>query len=368
MWFIHVFALFPLLAVMRCLFLNRKTLKSNICPPVSVIIPVYNEERHIAQKMENILSQDYPHEMLEVIVASDGSTDTTEKLVRKNRDPRLRLLALSRRGKNAAIRDAAKTATGNLLIFTDADAMWMPRALRKLAEPFADPLVGGVAGDVYYSGKPTRSKGERAHWNFDRMLRRFLSRAGSVTSATGQIYAVRRSLFEPVPAGVADDFYISSNVILKGYRLVFEPAALSSHPPADTADELSRKIRMFTIGLRAVWKQKVLMNPVKYGFYSIQLITMKILRKLVFIPVTAMSVVSVLNLQKGIVFRAFSALVCAGIVLAGVGWILRNTKYSEIRLFAFPLYFAIVNVAGTLGLAKALFSANGDAWRPRRES
>jgi glycosyltransferase involved in cell wall biosynthesis len=217
-----------------------------------MVIVAHNEAAHIGAKLENILSLDYPHDRFDVVVASDGSNDETETIVRGYADRKVKLLSLPRQGKIPALNAAVAAATGEVLVFSDANSMYAPDALRALVRPLADPHVGGVAGDQrYFKERGGASAGEHTYWNFDRMLKQAQSAAGNVISATGAIYAVRRSLFRTVPSGVTDDFAVSTAVIAQGYRLVFASDAAAYEPAAKASGiEFGRKTRVMTRGLR----------------------------------------------------------------------------------------------------------------------
>ena len=198
------------------------------------------------------------------------------------------MLDLPRTGKAGALNTAVERATGEILVFSDANSMFAPDALARLAAPFADPSVGGVAGDQRYlpdDGDGGVAKGERGYWDLDRAIKQAESAAGNVISATGAIYAVRRSLFGPVPDGVTDDFATSTAVIAQGHRLVFAPDAVAYEPVGAAAEiEYGRKVRVMTRGLNGVVLRRGLLDPRRHGFYAVQLFSHKVLRRLMAIP------------------------------------------------------------------------------------
>ena len=252
----YTYLLFPALVVLRALLRPRPHASADIAPPVSIVIAAYNEAATIGAKLENLLSLDYPRDRLEVVIASDGSEDGTDEIVRAHANGTVRLLSLPRRGKAEALNAAVAAASGEILVFSDANSIYAPDAVRALVRPFADPTVGGVAGDQRYlvaGGSDGVAAGEQSYWDFDRLLKLTESRAGNVISATGAIYAVRRSLFRPVPVGVTDDFATSTSVIAQGYRLVFAPDAVAYEPVAPAVElEFGRKVRVITRGLRGL--------------------------------------------------------------------------------------------------------------------
>ncbi len=359
---------FPLLAAIRCRWFSRPLKRCECKPSVSIIVPAHNEETHLKGKLENIRSLNYPPGKIEVIVASDGSTDGTEYVASDCADSNVRLLALPRRGKNATINSAVSGASNQILVFTDADSQWDPEALSRLMMPFADSSVGGVAGDVIYKDYDRSCEGERLYWNFDRDLRKLLSLCGSVTSATGQIYAIRRELFEPVPPSVIDDFFVSTSVIAKGYRLAFEPGAIATHPAVDSDREFKRKVRNLAIGFRGVWQQRRLLNPLRFGFYSLQLATQKILKRLTFVPSTAILFFIITTGPETPLIITLRASCCLALLLAAAGHVLRNSRYGKIKFLAVPWYFLMTNIACAIALFMALAARQADKWQPQRSS
>jgi cellulose synthase/poly-beta-1,6-N-acetylglucosamine synthase-like glycosyltransferase len=343
---------------------------SDITPRVSLIIAAHNEAANIGAKLENALALEYPPENLEIIVASDGSTDGTDEIVRRFFDQRVKLLSLPRRGKAAALNAAVASTSSDVLVFSDANSMFDRRAVRALMRPLADSEVGGVAGDQRYlpsSGQTTADEGERRYWDYDRCLKRWQSAAGSATAATGAIYAIRRSLFATVPEGVNDDHAVSSAVILQGYRLVFAEDAIAYEPTAKAADaEFTRKVRIVTRGLRAVIQRPALFNPLRYGFYSWQLFSHKLLRRLMSLPLLAIAAVSPWLWSAGPLYQTVA--LGQGLVYgcAAMGWFFRDTRLGSRTMFALPLFFVLVNAASFVALTNVLRGRRIVAWQTAR--
>ena len=196
---VYTYAGFPLLLMLRSWW-RRPCARRNVTPTVSLIVIAHNEETSIAAKLDNVLSLDYPADRLEVIVGSDGSDDRTHEIVGKYADRGVTLCVFPRQGKIPALNATIPLANGEILVFSDANSMFLPDALRQLVRPFADAGVGAVAGNQRYTsdhGNAT-SFGERLYWSFDRQLKWMQSAAGNVTSATGAIHAVRRELAKVV--------------------------------------------------------------------------------------------------------------------------------------------------------------------------
>src|SRR5262245_24453420 len=306
---VYAYGGFALLVGAVGLWQRRGVRKLPITPSVSVIIAAYNEEKVIAERLENALAFDYPRDRLQILVASDGSTDRTDEIVAHYADQGVLLLSLPRRGKIRTLNAAVARATGKILVFTDANIMCRPDTLRTLVANFADPRVGGVAGHTTYTLDPdseSSSYGERLYWRYDTWLKKLESQTGSIVSAHGGLYAIRRVLFRPIPDGaVTDDFAISTSVVAQGYRLVFEPEALATEVAVPEAQrEFRRRVRLMTRGLRGVFLRRRLLNPLRYGFYSVVLASHKLARRLVPAALVIIAVTSIAAWSAGPIYRA----------------------------------------------------------------
>jgi cellulose synthase/poly-beta-1,6-N-acetylglucosamine synthase-like glycosyltransferase len=192
---LFTYIVFPALIFIRGRLVRKPYAVADITPPVSMIIAAHNEAANIAAKLDNVLAMDYPREQFEVIVASDGSNDGTNEIVQGYADQNVRLLALPRQGKAPALDAGVAASRGEILVFSDANSMYHPQALRALARPFADPDVGGVAGNQVYTSKKSGSlsgDGEQSYWSFDRKLKQSQSKSG--------MQSLRQARFTPFAA------------------------------------------------------------------------------------------------------------------------------------------------------------------------
>jgi len=369
---VYVYGGFSVLVVLVAHARKRSVKQEDITPSLSLIIPVWNEEKAIAARLDNALALDYPADRLEIIVPSDGSTDRTEEMVRSYADRGVHLLALPRRGKIYGLKDAVNVATGELLVFSDANSMYERDALRKLARNFADPQVGGVCGNqVYLKNKKadTASQGENLYWSFDKWLKQKESLTGSIVSAHGAIYAIRRSLYQPpASAAVTDDFAISTAVIEQGYRLVFESEAIAYEEPMPAAArEFSRKVRIMNRGLCGVLLRRRLLNPLRYGFYAVILFSHKVLRRLVPIFLLMLLAASWL-LQSRHDFFLFAAVAqTLFYAMAGCGYLLRRRRLGRLKFFYIPFFYCLANAAALLAIIKLLRGNRIEFWQPQRQ-
>lgn len=363
---------FPLLLWCRAVLRPRSTRAAMYMPSVSVIIAAYNEQHSIGDRIENLLSSDYPIDRLEIVIASDGSSDRTHQIVRQYEDRGVKLMELPRGGKGAALNAAAQIARGDVLVFSDANTEFAADAISQLMRPLADPGVGGVAGNQVYRKSAQGSStadGERCYWNYDQWLKLMQSRGGSVTSATGAIYAVRREFYEPVPAGAMDDFFISTSVIRRGFRLVYCPEARAFEPVAEAEGvEFSRKWRVIMQGLHAVACRRELLNPFRYGFYSWQLLSHKVLRRMVGLPVLAILVMLPLQWNQGVAFQLATLLAYGAVVLALACWNMPSTRLAQSRPAVLLVYFAMVNAAALAAIWSLLGGRRVYRWEPERHA
>jgi cellulose synthase/poly-beta-1,6-N-acetylglucosamine synthase-like glycosyltransferase len=363
------YAGFPLLLFLRGRALPRPHATADHTPRVSLIIAAYNEAHSIGDKLANVAALDYPHDRLEVIVASDGSNDGTDEVVRQAGGA-VRLLSLPRRGKASALNDAVAASTGEILVFSDANSLYTPDALRHLVRPFADPQVGGVAGNQRYQagrGAEGSGEGEVRYWQFDRALKSAEGSAGNTISATGAIYAIRRELFIAVPDGVTDDFITSTRVIAQGRRLVFAPNAIALEPVSSTSDvEFGRKVRIMTRGFRGVVMMRELLDPFRHGFYAVQLLWHKVLRRLMVFPLIVVLVLNPFLLGAGAFYRWTMAAQALFYGAALARLVLRNTRWGRLRLLEIPFFFCLVNGAALVATWNVVRGHRIDRWEPKR--
>lgn len=370
---VYTYVLFPGLIFLRGLIRPRPYKRAELdpLPKVSVLIAAYNEAKSIEGKIENLISLDYPRDRLEVVIASDGSSDGTNKIVEKYAEHGVKSLSLTRQGKAAALNAAFTASSGEIIVFSDANSMYDRSAIRALVRPFADPEVGGVAGNQRYlpeQSDAAASGGEDAYWNFDRSLKRSQGKVGNTISATGAIYAIRRTLFAPIPEGVTDDFYTSTGVIAQGYRLVFAQDAVAYEPTAGSSGlEYGRKVRIMTRGLRAVFKRRQLLNPFKYGFYALQLFSHKVLRRVVVIPLLVLLLVSPWLWHEGFIYLAVLLGQLIIYSLGTMGGLFKKTRFGQLKIFALPFFFVLVNGAALVATYNLLRGYQIDRWEPQRQ-
>lgn len=369
---IYTYILFPLGIILRGVLWSRpyKHEELGFPPSVSIVISAYNESKTIAEKLDNILSLDYPRRKLEIVIASDGSTDNTDTIVERYKDQGVKLLSLPHQGKSAALNAAVAISKGEILVFSDANSIFKSDAIWELVRPFADPKVGGVAGNQVYKTEisgGSSSDGERVYWNFDRILKRFQGKSGNTLAATGAIYAIRKLLFRPIPDGVSDDFVTSTSVIAQGFRLVFSPDAIAYEPVSATNQvEFGRKVRVIIRGWRAFIFMRELLNPFQYKFYAIQLFSHKILRYLVFFPLLILFFVSPFLWNAGLIYQIAIIAQVVFYSCAILGLMLTKTRFRKMKMLTIPFYFCMVNAAALVAILKVLRGDQIKLWEPQR--
>jgi cellulose synthase/poly-beta-1,6-N-acetylglucosamine synthase-like glycosyltransferase len=260
---IYVLAGYPLLLRWLARRHPRPVQRRPIQPAVTLIVVVYNGERFLEAKLQSLLALEYPPDKLEIIVASDGSTDGTEEIAGRFADRGVSLLRLPRGGKPAALNAAISKARSEILILTDVRQPLEPQSVARLVENFADPAVGVVSGElVIHTGASQQEADIGLYWRFETWMRESLSSVDSMFGATGPFYAIRRSLAVPIPAdALLDDVYLPLAAYFKGYRLVMDSRARAYDIPTSLDTEFRRKIRTLAGNYQILRAYPALLGP-----------------------------------------------------------------------------------------------------------
>ena len=366
----YAYAGYPLLLVLVSSLRPRKVQRGESEPTITVIITAYNEERDLANKLENTLALDYPRELLEIIVASDCSSDRTDEIVRSFSARGVQLVRQPKRlGKTAAQNAAVETARGEIVLFSDATSVYQPNVLRAIIPNFADAAVGCVSGRLVYVD-PTDSRigrGSRSYWNYETFLKTHESRIGSLIGASGCLYAVRRSAYTPLYHEACSDFIIATRMVEQGLRAVFEANAVCTETTNRRTDkEFRMRVRVIAQTFTDLWRHRAMLNPFKSGFYSVQLLSHKVMRYAV--PFFLMTILGTsIVLARGSVFYAIVlAAQVSGYLAALGGWALDAAGVRH-RLLALPHYFILANLASLIGFYQFLRGERYASWEPIRE-
>jgi cellulose synthase/poly-beta-1,6-N-acetylglucosamine synthase-like glycosyltransferase len=261
---VYTLGIYPLLLGLRAWWRPRPIMRAAWQARVSVILPVYNGERWIGAKLESILALNYPPELMEILVVSDGSTDATESIVEAYAGKaNIHLLAIKRQGKAAAINAALDRAQGEILFLTDVRQQLDRESLRHLVACFADPAVGVASGElVIREGEGIEEASIGLYWKYEKWIRKQLSSVDSVLGASGCIYAMRRKLAKRVPEGtLADDMYLPLAAFFQGYRIILENSALAYDFPTQLASEFRRKVRTLAGVYQVIGQYPALLGP-----------------------------------------------------------------------------------------------------------
>jgi len=351
------------------LFFNNKVKKADIDLPVTFLITAYNEEKNIGQKLENTLSLDYPRDKLEIIVASDGSTDRTDEIVREFSHKGVVLHPVEGRvGKTETQNQAMKVAKGEIIIFSDATTNYSKDAIKRLVANYNDPTVGAVSGRYEYvnpTGAPVEL-GTILFWKYENLIKSMQTRTKTITGCCGCIYSVRRSQYEPLPRDIISDLVEPLKILEKGYRIAFEPEAVAYEVTEEKPEEeFSMRVRVITRGMNGLAYMKRLLNPFKYPFVAFQLISHKIARWLMpfFMIVLLISNLFLLEIS---IYRLIFLLQVVFYVSVPLTWVMH--KYGKRLKFLFlPLYFCIVNLASVLAIINIIKGTEMATWETVRK-
>ena len=369
---LYAYAGYPVLVWAVARLRPRPVRRGRFEPLVTVIITAYNEERDLAAKLENTLALDYHPEGLEVLVASDCSTDRTDEIARSFAARGVRLHRQpERHGKTAAQNAAVELARGEIILFSDATTLYQRDVLHALLPNFADPSVGCVAGHLVYvdPAETATGAGARSYWGYETFLRRQESLACSLIGVPGALYAVRRAAYVPLEHDACSDFIIATKMVEQGLRAVYEPRAVCSEETnLRPGREFSMRVRIIAQTLADLWRNRAMLNPLRSGFYAVELFSHKLMRYLVPFLLLACFVASlVLALAPGGLFWA--AVVAAQLCfygLAAATLTLERLGARPPRLFALPQYFVLSNAAALVAFYKFACGERYARWEPAR--
>lgn len=365
----YTYAGYPLLIALISTLRARKVRCAGIEPTVTVIITAYNEERDMRAKLDNTLALDYPRDLLEIIVASDCSTDRTDAIAREFAVHGVRLQRQSERlGKTAAQNAAVEQARGEIILFSDATSLYEPDVLRAIVPNFADAEVGCVAGRlVYIDGSDSHvGRGARSYWGYETFLKRHESRAGSLIGASGCLYAVRKSAYVPLYHEACSDFIIATKMVEQGLRAVFEANAVCTEQTNRQSDkELKMRVRIIAQTFTDLWRHRAMLNPVRSGFYGVQLLSHKVMRYLVPFFLMGLFVAAAVLATGSLFYQIMLAAQLAGYACPALAWMLGRVGIRS-RLLAFPQYFILANLASLIACYQFLRGERYARWEPIR--
>jgi cellulose synthase/poly-beta-1,6-N-acetylglucosamine synthase-like glycosyltransferase len=363
---IYPYAIYPCLAAALSMIWSRSVRREPITPKVTVVISAYNEVRCIEATVCNKLAQDYPADLLDVMVASDGSTDGTDDVLRQlaGRSSRLAYFRQQpRRGKTVALNSLVERAGGEIIVFSDANSMYRPDTVRRLVENFADPSVGYVTGKMIYVNPDGSTVGDgcSAYMRYENWLRGRETLLGSVVGVDGGVDAVRRVLYRPMEADQLPDFVLPLRVVDQDYRVVFEPLAqLCEDTLTDSSAEFRMRVRVSLRSLWALLSEASLLNPLRRPLFAWQLWSHKALRYLSFLPLAA---ACVLNVILATVSNFYLALLGVQLLVWLAVW--AGARGSRLSAARFAYYFALLNAASAVAFVRFVRGHKQVLWQPR---
>lgn len=349
----------------------------NSLPDLTLFIAAYNEEAVVDEKMRNSLELDYPTEKLHIFWVTDGSNDRTNELLAKWPQATV-IYQPERQGKTAALNRGMQFVKTPLVVFTDANTHINREALREIVHAFANPKVGCVAGEKRIAVQVkdnAASGGEGIYWKYESTLKKLDSRLYSAAGAAGELFAIRSELFEEMATDtLLDDFILSLRIVMRGYTIAYCADAYATESgSADMREEEKRKVRIAAGGLQSIWRLRPLLNPFRYGIFSFQYVSHRVLRW----SLTPILLFLLLPLNTILIFTTDSPLFYAVIwllqalfyLMGSWGYYL-STKHIKNKILFIPYYFLFMNVNVIRGinyLRKRKGNASG-AWEKARRA
>lgn len=343
-------------------------------PTVAHIIAAYNEEDFIGKKIANALAIDYPRHLSRIIIVADGSSDRTTELVSRYGEVEL-LFEPTRKGKVAAMNRAVElTKDVDILIFSDANTLLNKESFRYIIDHYRDPRVGGVSGEKkVISDGQVPGEGEGLYWKYESVLKKLDSDYYSVVGAAGELFSVRRELFEKVPENIVlDDFYISLNICRRGLMVRYEPRAYAMETPSfSLKDEKKRKVRISAGAFQSMVIMKDLLDITRYGKLAFQYVSHRVLRWAVCpfaLPLVLLLNIIIVMGQEGVLYTVLLAAQVLFYTFALLGWLFSDSPKGRFKIFYVPYYFVFMNVSVWGGLLRYLNGAQSAMWeKARRE-
>lgn len=342
---------------------GKSHVKLPVHPYVSIIITAYNEEKRIQNKLENTLSLTYPKEKLQILVASDGSTDRTNAITETYRDSGVELLAIRERaGKESAQRDAMKASRGEIIVFTDVATIIEPNGIEEIVSNFAAPEIGCVSSEDRLLDRDGNPSGEGFYVRYEMLLRRLESQVNSLVGLSGSFFAARRVVCLDLSPDMQSDFRTLLNSMKLGLRGISDPKVTGSYLDVSEKNrEFDRKVRTVLRGLTVFFRHLEFLNVFRYGFFSYQYFCHKLLRWLVpFFMITALSASAILAMSSTSYFACFMAQILF-YVFAFLGWI-KDGECS--RIIKIPYYFVTVNISILVSWWKYMCNQRIVMWNP----
>lgn len=333
-------------------------------PNVSMVVSAYNEERYIKEKIENFLSLDYPEGKVELLIGSDGSTDRTASLISSFSNERVKFFEFPiRRGKISVLNDIVKEVKGEIIVFSDADTMYDKDAVKNLVRYFGDEEVGGVCGRLALSQTSHSLSEEGLYWKYENFIKEKESEIGTIVGINGQIFAVRKGLFEPLPENIiTEDQVLGMKIVGRGYRILFDREAIAREDIGTLKEEFERRVRISAGNFQSISFSAKVLDP-RMGYASFALWSHKILRW--FAPFFLISIfIANLFLLDSPIFKLifFSQALFYSIPIL---YYLLTKMGLNVTILKVISYFVIMNLAILIGFFRFLAKVQKVTWQKR---
>jgi cellulose synthase/poly-beta-1,6-N-acetylglucosamine synthase-like glycosyltransferase len=335
---------------------------------ITVLIPAFNEAKVIEGTIRNKLEQQYPADLIEIIVISDESEDETDSIVEKisNKDPRVKLIRqMPRQGKTAGLNLAMAQATGDIIIFSDANSHYDKNAIAHLVACFTDPQVGYVTGKMIYinSDGSVTGDGCSAYMKYENYMRALETEVASVVGVDGGVDAIRKELYQPMNADQLPDFVLPLKVVTQGKRVIFCAQALLNEESLSSAQsEFRMRVRVSLRAYWAMWDMRHLFNPFNYGIFTLQLTSHKLLRYLAFIPLLLVFLSNGFMTGEGMFY---AVTFFTQIVFYGLAAFVSLNDGTKNRWLGLINYFCLINLASAMAFIKYIKGEKIIIWKPR---
>ncbi|MFM2400245.1 MAG: hypothetical protein RL341_2402 [Pseudomonadota bacterium] len=342
---------------------TRKAAKHSL-PRIAVVISAFNEERFLSSRIDNVLTCDYPPDLLRLYVGSDGSSDATPQILSAQTDPRVVPFAFAaNRGKASVLNDLVSHANEEILVFSDANTFFETDALLHLVAHFENPLIGGASGELRLN-TPGGDNQDSLYWRVEQVLKFFEGRIGGLLGANGAIYAIRRSLWKPIaPDTICDDFCIAMNVAAAGYRLAYEPNAIAlEETPHTISEEYHRRVRIGIGNFQALFRFPEYILRTNWAT-RFSYISHKVLRWIAPHLVLLALAASISLAWASHAWLALAAVVALGLVLGYVTYRLAYRGHKLAKVLRLVAFFYALNEAFLLASWKYLRGDFRGSWR-----
>lgn len=365
---IYIYIGYPILLKFLPKRRRPEPLSVGLTPKVTVLIPAFNESKVIETTINNKLQQNYPGDLLQVIVISDESEDGTDDIVKRiaEQDSRVALIRQSpRQGKTAGLNLAMPLVQGEIIVFSDANSHYHADAIQNLVNCFNDETVGYVTGKMVYVNSEGSLVGDgcNAYMKYENYMRSLETEVSSVVGVDGGIDAIRKDLYQPMNPDQLPDFVLPLKVVTQGKRVIYcEQALLNEESLSSSQSEFRMRVR---VSLRAYWAMldmRHLFNPFKYGLFSLQLISHKLLRYLAFIPLLIVFISNGLITGEG---AFYSSLFVLQIIFYGAAAFVALNDGTKNRILGLAHYFCLINIASAMAFLKFIKGEKIVLWKPR---